>query len=71
LRNVQIIAEDWDAAVARGRGIVLGRSTKLAPESEIESHPSGSKNERPTVADGVDGEPKEKSGPGGLVPIAA
>jgi isoamylase len=40
LRNVQIIAEDWDAAVARGRGNVLGRSTKLASEPEIEGQSS-------------------------------
>ena len=40
LKNVQIIAEDWDAAVARGRGIVFGRSTNLPPEPEIECHPT-------------------------------
>jgi isoamylase len=61
LRNVQIIAEDWDAAVARGRGIVLGRSINLASEPEIEFHSSASKNDLSTVAEGVSGEPKEKS----------
>jgi hypothetical protein len=71
LKNVQIIAEDWDAAVARGRGIVFGRSTNLPPEPEIECHPSGSKNDPSTVADGADGEAKVKSFPAGLVRIAA
>ncbi len=61
LRNVQVIAEDWDAEVARRRGIVLGKSTNLPPESEIEGHPSGSKNERPTVADEVDGGQKQRA----------
>jgi isoamylase len=55
LRNVQIIAEDWDAAVARERAIVSGRSTNLPSEPEFECHASGSNNERPTVADGVGG----------------
>jgi isoamylase len=71
LRNVQIIAEDWDAAVARGRAIVVGRSINLAPEPEIEFHPPAAKNDLSTVVEGVSGEPKEKSSPGGLVPIAA
>jgi hypothetical protein len=60
LRNVQIIAEDW-VAVVRGRKTVLGGSTNLPPEPEIECHTSASKNERPTVADGVDGQPKERA----------
>jgi isoamylase len=71
LRNVQIIAEDWDAAVARGRGIVLGRSISLASELKIEFHPSASKNDLSTVVEGVSGEPKEKSSPAALVRIAA
>jgi isoamylase len=49
LRNVQIIAEDRDAAVARGRETVLERSTNLPPEPEIACQSSGPKNDRPTA----------------------